>query len=52
MTAQELAQKVSEFIKHNNIDTKLYTMDEIVKAYFEAQIQAINKAGELIKSRS
>jgi len=45
MTAKELAKRVTEFINHNNIDTKQHSMDEIVAGYFASQIEAIEKAG-------
>ena len=43
--AKELAKKVADFIKHNKINTSDHTMDEIVKGYFMAQLEAINTAG-------
>ena len=51
MTAQELANKVVEFIKHNGIDTNEFTMDQIVSAYFEAQLEAISEAGKIALER-
>ena len=51
MKATELAQKVFEFIAHNQIDTSKVSMDEIVQAFFEAQLKAIDEAGnELFES--
>ncbi len=44
--AQELASKVASFIKYNKIDTTEHSMEEIVKGYFMAQLEAIDKAGE------
>ena len=46
MTPQELAQKVTSFIQHNNIDTNNHSMEEIVAAYFNAQMEAIEIAGK------
>jgi len=52
--AQEYAAKVFEFIKHNKIDVKKMSMEDIVKGYQEAQIKSIeseaNKLEELLKA--
>ena len=45
MTATTLAKNVAEFIAHNEIDITEHTMDEIVKGYFVAQIEAGEEAG-------
>ena len=42
---QELAQRVVNFIDHNDIDVTKFSMDKIVKGYFEAQLEAIETAG-------
>lgn len=46
MNADSLAAKVADFIKHNNIDTNKFTMDQIVQGYFTKQIEAIEEAGQ------
>ena len=50
--AKELAENVIKFINHNNIDITKFTMDEIVKEYFNAQLRAIDAAGTKILNNS
>ena len=45
MTASQLAQKVTDYIEYNRIDTNAFSMDEIVKAYFASQMESIKEAG-------
>lgn len=48
MTPQELAQNVAAFIAHNGIDLTKISMDQAVKAYFDAQLQAIETAAQQV----
>jgi hypothetical protein len=45
MEAQNLAQRIAEFIRHNNIDPSEVPMDAIVQEFFKAQLSAIENAG-------
>lgn len=37
-TPEQMAEKLAEFIKFNQIDVNRFSFDEILQKYFEAQI--------------
>ncbi|MHC4214101.1 MAG: hypothetical protein ACYSWP_12080 [Planctomycetota bacterium] len=51
MTPQELAEKVTEFIKFNNIDTNQYTLEEITEAYFKMMFKSTEEAGQKLSEQ-
>ncbi len=42
MSANEYAERIAEFIKHNNIDTNEFTMDQIVTGFYQVQLKALD----------
>lgn len=46
LTAEELAQRVADFIEYNKIDLSQVSMEEVVAAYFRCSLKAIEEAGK------
>ena len=48
MTAQQYAVKVAEFVAHNNINMSEHSLEEVMKAYLEAQLAQTEEVAQQV----
>jgi len=48
ITAEQFAESVAEFITHNQINVTKVSMEDIIKGYFVAQMDANEAAGQKV----